>query len=77
MRIGGENRPSWIRQKHWERLAEAIAIKPRLVLKTLQDMAAAVGPAAQTLAADFQKAHGKGPIIDKILAVVAQRAKTV
>ncbi|MDA8126750.1 MAG: type II toxin-antitoxin system HipA family toxin [Deltaproteobacteria bacterium] len=77
MRIGGENRPTWIQQKHWERFAEAIAIKPRLVLKTLQDMAAALGPAAQTLAADFQKAYGKSPILDKILAVVAQRAKAV
>ncbi len=77
MRIGGENRPAWIQQKHWERFADTIAIKPRLVLKTLQDMAAAALPAAQALADDFQKAYGKSPILAKILAVIAQRAKAV
>lgn len=77
MRIGGENRPSWIQRRHWERFGEAVAIKPRLVLKTLQDMAASVMPPAQNIAAEFQKIYGTFPIIEKILAVIEKRAKAV
>ncbi len=77
MKIGGENRPSWIRKKHWERFAEAIAIKLRLVLKTQQDMATAVMSAAQALSDEFQKSYGTSPIIVKILAVIEMRVKAI
>lgn len=76
MRIGGENRPSWIQRKHWERFGEAIAIKPRLVLETLQDMTTAITPAAEGLAEEFLKAYGPSTIIDKILGVIRKRAET-
>lgn len=55
MKIGGENRQLWIQRRHWERFGEAIAIKPKLVLKTLRDMAASVMAPAQELADEFQK----------------------
>ncbi|MGD9974772.1 MAG: hypothetical protein AB7S77_17055 [Desulfatirhabdiaceae bacterium] len=58
MRIGGENRPSCIQRRHWERFGDAITIKPGLVIKTLQDMAASVMPTAQTLADDLRKSYG-------------------
>ncbi len=77
MSIGGEKRPPWIRRRHWERFGEAVAIKPRLVLKTLQDMAASVMPPAQQLADEFQKTYGTFPVIEKILAVIEKRAKAV
>lgn len=73
--IGGESRPSWIQRRHWERFGEAVAIGPRLVLKTLQDMAASVLPAAQKLADEFQKTYGTSSIIEKILAAIEKRAK--
>jgi len=77
MRIGGENRPSWIQWKHWERFGESIKIKTSLVLKTLQDMSAAIMPAAQGLSLELNKTYGTGTIIEKILAVIEKRAKAV
>jgi serine/threonine-protein kinase HipA len=77
MKIGGENRPSWIHQRHWDGFAEAVAIKPKLVLNTLQAMAASVMPQAQNLVEAFQKTYGTIPIIKKILAVIEKKAKTV
>lgn len=77
MRIGGENRPSWIRQKHWEEFGNAVSIKPRLVLKTLQDMAASITPAAQILAEEFQSTYGTSAVIGKILTVMKKMARTV
>jgi serine/threonine-protein kinase HipA len=77
MRIGGENRPSWIQGKHWEKFGDSVAIKPSLVLKTLKDMSAAIMPAAQTLSKEFNKTYGTCPIIEKILAVIRKRANVV
>ena len=77
MRIGGENRPSWIQQRHWERFSEAVAIKPGFVLKTLQEMAASVVPSAKKLSDEFQKTYGTLPIIEKIMAIIEKRAKGI
>jgi len=77
MRIGGENRPSWMQRKHWERFGESVEIKTSLVLKTLQEMSASILPAAQVLSFEFNKKYGTGAIIDKLLAVIEKRAKAV
>jgi len=77
MRIGGENRPSWIQQKHWEKLGEAVAIKPGLIVKTWKDMSGGIIPKAQVMVNDFKKSHGSTGIIEKILAVIEKRAGEV
>jgi serine/threonine-protein kinase HipA len=74
MRIGGENRPSWIQRKHWEKFGDFVAIKTGLVLKTLKNMSSAIIPAAQTLSNDFTNSYGTCTIIEKILAVIRKRA---
>jgi serine/threonine-protein kinase HipA len=77
MRIGGENRPSWMQRKHWERFGESVEIKTSLVLKTLQDMSSSIMRAAQVLSIEFNKTYGTGTIIEKVLAVIEKRAKAV
>lgn len=42
MKIGGEADPTALRQEHWQRFAEEIGVKPKLVLKQINDMAARV-----------------------------------
>ncbi len=73
MRIGGENRPSWIRQKHWVKLGESVAIKSSLVLKTLKDMSGNIVSAAQSMKNDFNKEYGKSRIIEKIMTIIEKR----
>lgn len=77
MRIGGENRPSWIQRKHWERFGEGIGIKTNLVLRTLKNMSASIIPAAQMLSIDFTNSYGTCPIIEKILSVFRKRVNAV
>jgi serine/threonine-protein kinase HipA len=77
MRIGGENRPSWIRQKHWEKLGEAVEIKPGLVLKMLKDMSGSIIPEAQALMNDSIKANGSSGILEKIVAGIEKQAGAV
>lgn len=73
MRIGGENRHSWIRQKHWVKLGESVAIKSSLVLKTLKDMSGNIVSAAQSMKNDFNKEYGKSRIIEKIMTIIEKR----
>jgi serine/threonine-protein kinase HipA len=75
MRIGGENRPYWIQQKHWNKLGESVAIKSSLVLKTLKNMATEITPTAQALLKDFNKTYDKCEVIKKIIAVIEKRVK--
>jgi serine/threonine-protein kinase HipA len=77
MRVGGENRPSWMQRKHWERFGESVGIKTSLVLKALQEMSSSIMPAAQVLSIEFNKTYGTGTIIERILAVIEKRAKAV
>lgn len=76
MEIGGENRPAWIRKRHWERFGQAVSIKPSLVLKTLKDMSGNIIPAEQSLLNDFNKSYGKCVIIEKIVDIIKKRLKT-
>lgn len=39
MKIGGENDPKAIQRRHWERFAEEVGIKPKLVLTRVVDTA--------------------------------------
>jgi len=70
MKIGGENRPKWIRQKHWEKLGEAVGIKSSLILKTLKEMRAALLPAAQALLIDFNKRYGRCETLERVVATI-------
>ena len=37
-KIGGENRPKWLMARHWQRFAEDIGVKPKLVTKLQSEM---------------------------------------
>lgn len=42
MKIGGEAEPTALRAQHWQLFAEEIGVKPKLILKRINDMAARV-----------------------------------
>ena len=42
MKIGGEAEPTALRVQHWQRFAEEIGVKPKLILKRINEMAARV-----------------------------------
>jgi serine/threonine-protein kinase HipA len=48
MKIGGENRISWLQARHWERLADEISLKRRYVLGMVRDMTAGISAVAET-----------------------------
>jgi serine/threonine-protein kinase HipA len=74
MRIGGENRPAWIQEKHWEELGDLVGIKSGFVLKTFSEMATGIVPAARELLNDFSHTYGESAIIKKVVAIIEKRA---
>jgi serine/threonine-protein kinase HipA len=74
MKIGGENRADWLQLRHWEKLADALSLKKRFVLKTVRDTAAMIISNAETIAEDFHKSHEDVKIIAKILTLIKKRA---
>jgi serine/threonine-protein kinase HipA len=75
MRLGGENRPKYLRRRHLNRLAEELTVKPSLVLRRVERVVARVRSsqteARNGLPADFRNR----PIIDRIDAVIEERAE--
>jgi serine/threonine-protein kinase HipA len=73
MKIGGENRPTWIQQKHWEKLADSIGVKSSLVLNTSNTMQSEILPAAKALASEFKKSYSQSAVVDKIVAGIEKK----
>jgi serine/threonine-protein kinase HipA len=73
MKIGGENRPRWIRARHWERMAEEVGVGTKLVLRTLKGMAKRLAGAAEEVASEQQAIWGNASIIMRIQEVIASR----
>lgn len=70
MRIGGENRPAWIQQRHWKRLADSLSIKHGLVFHVLGGMAGEISSKAEAAAEAFRGTHGGGDILERILKAI-------
>lgn len=75
MRFGGENRPRYIRRRHLDRLADDLEIRraflDQAIGRTIDQVRAAKTPARESLPAAFQDR----PIIERIDAVVEERAE--
>ncbi|WP_153306806.1 hypothetical protein [Desulfonatronum thioautotrophicum] len=61
MKIGGENRPEWIMKRHWERMAEELGLKPKILLHDLtafcKTLETAIVPTLQAL-----EPHGRDAV---------------
>lgn len=74
MKIGGEDRAAWLQTRHWERFADAVALKRRYVMETVRKMAGRIVPEAEALARGFAKGEAR-EIVEAVVGVVRKRAK--
>ena len=49
MKIGGENRPDWLQERHWERFSDSVELKPRYVLDRVRNVASRIAVEADAL----------------------------
>jgi serine/threonine-protein kinase HipA len=77
MKIGGENRPKWIMERHWIRFAKEIDINTKLIFNTISEIVNILPNAAIELATEYQNNYGKIPILEKIIKVIETQARNV
>jgi len=70
MKIGKENRPRWIYIRHWGRMAKAVGIGPKIVLKTVREMGNAISEAAEKVAKEHHHLWGPAAIIPEIQKII-------
>lgn len=75
MKVGGENRPRYLRRRHLERLAEDLGVKPALVMRRGEAMAERVGALAGEARRSLPESFQDRPILDEIAAIVADRGE--
>jgi len=73
MRIGGESRPEWMQQRHWQRFAEACDLNWRLVRDRLRDAARRLPGLAAQVRDDIEHEAGDDSILPAIQAVIEAR----
>ena len=74
LKIGGENRPEWIKRQHWDDLAVASGANPRILWQQLNGMSVKAHEIARNLADKILWESGERTTIDRILQTIATRA---
>lgn len=74
LKIGGENRPDWIKKRHWEGLAEISDTNPRFVWQQIEKLANTIVDKARDTAGALGLEKDESETIEKILAVITDRA---
>lgn len=77
MKIGGENRTSWIRSRHWERMANHVGIQSKYVLRTVKGMAKRIVGEAHAVASEQQTIWGDASILSRIIEMIAKQVNHV
>lgn len=75
LKIGGENRPEWIRRQHWENLAEISGANPRIVWRQLDQLRDTIVSISRNTAEKLELSTTELETIKKIMSVIAARAK--
>jgi len=74
LRLGGERRPEKLRRRHWERLADELAIAPRAVFSELERLTRNVEKEAAALAEEFSDRYDCGEAMSAILETIRRRS---
>lgn len=77
MKIGGENRWNWLMKRHWERFAEEVSIKPKMVLTTVGTMAGEIVQEAEKTSEQFHALFGPSSIPEMMLSCIRERARKI
>jgi len=71
MKIGGEYRPDWVAERHWQKFAMDIGVNYKIVKQTIKKMSAKITTDCNAVADDFRSNKS----IKKVLKVIHQRVK--
>ena len=75
MKIGGENRPEWIMERHWERFSEEIKINKTILKKRLLDFCLNVSSKIDSTYADFINKYQQNSLLEDIITAIKKRSR--
>jgi len=76
MKIGGENRPEWIMERHWKRFAEEIRINNSILKKRLLDFCLEMTRKIDDTYADFINRYQHNSLLEDIITAIKKRLST-
>ncbi|MDM8515552.1 HipA N-terminal domain-containing protein [Desulfobacterales bacterium HSG16] len=74
MKIGNENRPDWIMERHWERMASDIKLSLKVVKKHLASFCVQLADTLDSTLTAFTWEYGENGLVRKISAATGKRA---
>jgi serine/threonine-protein kinase HipA len=74
LKIGDENRPDWIQERHWKAFAEASGANPRIVWKRMAELSATIPGKARGLLASLDLGKEEHEMLERICSIVDKRA---
>jgi serine/threonine-protein kinase HipA len=74
MKIGNENRPHWVMERHWERMAVDIGLSPKVLKKHLAEFCSQLTDTLDTTVTRFIRKFGEHDLVLEIAAAGKKRA---
>ncbi|MGQ0503729.1 MAG: type II toxin-antitoxin system HipA family toxin [Myxococcaceae bacterium] len=77
MSVGGESNPSLLLRRHWERLASALQLGPKLVLELVREMSGLMAEALATTQRSFKERYGDLSALQLIVPKIRKQAARI
>lgn len=63
MKIGGEDRINWLQERHWERFANEVEVKPKLIFERIKNMSNKILSESENISTTFENSKIVADII--------------
>ncbi len=73
MRIGGEYRPTWVKERHWRRFVEEAEVSVRFI-RRITELAERIPDAVSEARTSLEERGFRSPMLQKVEVVVRERA---
>ncbi len=74
MKIGGEDRPEWIMERHWKRFAEELKVNNPILKKRLLDFCLKLISNIDSTYADFINRYKQNSLLENIITAIKKRS---
>ncbi len=75
MKIGGENRPEWIMERHWKRFSEEIKINNTILKKRLVNFCLNLTSKIDNTYEDFINKYQQNSLLEKLTTAIKKRSR--
>lgn len=74
LKIGGENRPEWIQERHWEAFSELSGVNPRIVWKRIAELSKTIMVENRSILTELTLDKADQELLDRIRELIEKRA---